>query len=708
MAEQEPQLKDPDAQKLHEDIVAVTRSIQRANRRNGNKQPEASADDKSAERVSAAQRIAAASQEKTPPKADTEQPVPNEDDGEQKTEDEPATPSPETEETPNEELLTHVKNEIAYYDRHIEYLQNRPLDAGLPREIMDARKELNTLRKKEQELEDVIQSLANGDNQQVDSNNQDNEDEQKAAPKASEPKLTRKEFVAKQEEEWGANDDIKPEGVHEGELTYEQYKAVRPKEGIYHESGRFHDTRTGKFASQQDYEKEVRSESDGQAADRTMRDYTAHEEALEEHEKIVDERAQTLRALTEGELLVRNNPDLQGLVIIGQELLGIGARPEGMSDEEYETRVKPRVKAKEHAFKTLLEYHKARGLDASALAYIDDSILKPLNGEESNKIKGSPYYNDEKVTITNLHDESSGSRTYSVERSDGSEEDVQSDQVEFRQEFDIPKEEKKGMFERLKGWWGKNREQIREYGGKAWFAAQWDKARSGVPDFFLNAGTHKEGMTPEQIERRRKVNRVTLIAGGSVLAVGGLVAAGMGVAKLGQMIAENADGLGNMAGSGLGGSGIDSDGAISSTQALQQQESIAPTQGLHDYDPTNAREIFDTGSLDQVQTPDTGSSSESVKIIGFDADYSDITVDNLSEQAQIPAEAFNIPKGMGGEKFMESIGLDARQWYNIEEQLLSQFGNDFYRMDSGHVGFSHSGQLSQGAVDFFTKLKQGG
>lgn len=62
--------------------------------------------------------------------------------------------------------------------------------------------------------------------------------------------------------------------------------------------------------------------------------------------------------------------------------------------------------------------------------------------------------------------------------------------------------------------------------------------------------------------------------------------------------------------------------------------------------------------------------------------------------------AFDIPRGSGGEALMNRLGVDPKQWYTFEDELLQKFPNDFYRMSDGHVGLMHPGEQSPSVIGF--------
>ena len=62
---------------------------------------------------------------------------------------------------------------------------------------------------------------------------------------------------------------------------------------------------------------------------------------------------------------------------------------------------------------------------------------------------------------------------------------------------------------------------------------------------------------------------------------------------------------------------------------------------------------------------------------------------------------FYVGSGEGGIEMFQSLGLNESNWYEVHQELLQNFPNDFYSMDGGtEVGMSHPGQLSIEAQQF--------
>jgi len=68
------------------------------------------------------------------------------------------------------------------------------------------------------------------------------------------------------------------------------------------------------------------------------------------------------------------------------------------------------------------------------------------------------------------------------------------------------------------------------------------------------------------------------------------------------------------------------------------------------------------------------------------------------------SNAWNIPKGSGGEALMERLGADKSTWYQHQNDFLNQFPSEAYRMPDGNVGFDDPGKLSNSAIKFWSKF----
>lgn len=64
---------------------------------------------------------------------------------------------------------------------------------------------------------------------------------------------------------------------------------------------------------------------------------------------------------------------------------------------------------------------------------------------------------------------------------------------------------------------------------------------------------------------------------------------------------------------------------------------------------------------------------------------------------------FNIPDGGGGEALMNRLNIDSSKWYDIQDELLDKFPDDFYRMSDGNVGIGNPGKQSDEIVKFISQ-----
>lgn len=80
-----------------------------------------------------------------------------------------------------------------------------------------------------------------------------------------------------------------------------------------------------------------------------------------------------------------------------------------------------------------------------------------------------------------------------------------------------------------------------------------------------------------------------------------------------------------------------------------------------------------------------------------------LPVESGQSSAGNSSDAWNIPSGRGGEAFMDRLGVDKGVWYEHQDEFLSKFPKEAYRMSDGNVGFSNTGRLSKDAIEFWSK-----
>lgn len=239
---------------------------------------------------------------------------------------------------------------------------------------------------------------------------------------------------------------------------------------------------------------------------------------------------------------------------------------------------------------------------------------------------------------------------------------------------------------KVTAWLSGERSKIQEHGGTAWFAAKWERAQQG-----FHTGAQRmlnwrvtETMPDDEKERIRKQNRLMFIAGSAaIIAVG--ISTAVGINEL--MDRGHGQDFPDLNGAN-GAIGFWPDGDPSPGD-ISPGASPEPTPA-----PGPSAEPTEPGESGEVAV---------VPLIGGE----DVSIDpNVLPTPEINSETFNIPQdGTGGEALLKSIGVEPKEWYKIEEKLLDQFPEHFYRMDDNHVGI-YAGQLPQDAQDIIKSLRQ--
>tara|TARA_Y100001970_G_scaffold280819_1_gene390430 strand:+ start:317 stop:1927 length:1611 start_codon:yes stop_codon:yes gene_type:complete len=192
--------------------------------------------------------------------------------------------------------------------------------------------------------------------------------------------------------------------------------------------------------------------------------------------------------------------------------------------------------------------------DKVAISFSEDAPSKPeplpVSAAEQAETTPEPenpavLYDGEPVTITGVYTNDAGEQVMAITLADASPLLVFERELEYPQpeaaepELEPAAEElqpevqlllKEGEEEKLleaeatpepeyhKEWQPVERYKFQEISGNTFWAAKWNAAQRGNPDFILNFGV-EETDTDFDIERKRQENRVILIAGGSALAV---------------------------------------------------------------------------------------------------------------------------------------------------------------------------------------------
>ncbi len=489
-----------------------------------------------------------------------------------------------------------------------------------------------------------------------------------AEPAAVSKPQPRKEFVKQQEELWGAKDDIKPEDVPEGELTYEQYLAQRPvaqDRDLYRANGRVRDVITGKSVKQATYEAKLNETSAESHYDQFEVD-AAHEEASVEDEAKNKEYDTSIRNDTEGEMLVKNDPRLQGLLSVGEEVLALYNNP--ARGEEFEEVIKPQLEAKKAIFNDLKELYESKNLDSRALNFITNKTYLRVEEPEKVPVEGSPYINGEKVKLLEFFDNTDeAQKAYTIEKPDGTIEAVYSNTVNFKREFTHEQPEKLSRMERFKNWFGKERQKIQEYGGYAYMGSLWNKAGN-----WLTSRNITEGMSDEEVQKQMNKNRRNNIMGLAALTVGAMVAQKFGVFE----------------GIGLD-ANIESAAAADSTA---MDTSVEVPAG-------NGTGVVENGSIASVDN------AEGYRALETEPSFADNGADAASEvNLGVYDPAYDVPKHGSGLQLFDKLELSDSTWYSNASSLVEKFPQDFKRVGTD-VQISHSGWLSPEARMYIESLR---
>jgi len=203
--------------------------------------------------------------------------------------------------------------------------------------------------------------------------------------------------------------------------------------------------------------------------------------------------------------------------------------------------------------------------------------------------------------------------------------------------------EKKSRVERVKDWFGKNKEAHKDKFSTAYWAARFSTAWNSMLDYRTN-----EDMSDAEIDRIRNINRKSFIIGSAAIGVLGLI--GLGVSINESINADtapvgNADGLG----------------------------ALAP----------------DPNSLEATAAANAAAEA----------------AQHAAEAEAATTALFDIPRGQGGLELFKNLGIDPSQWAANAPNFPSMFPNDFVAMDGGGVGIKHSGWISPEAQEFIKSLR---
>jgi hypothetical protein len=450
-----------------------------------------------------------------------------------------------------------------------------------------------------------------------------------------------------------AEPSLEQEPVAEGPITFEQYMAQRP----------------------------ARKEGDlGFVSDKILDDALKSIE-VETEDDSEAKFQKVSRDIAEGELLVQASPRLKGMYALGIEMLALSNSDH--ESDEYETSVMPLLEAKMAMYDDLTDYYQEKGIDNRALDYIHEKTVMLVDDPEYESKVGAPYFGDEKITILEVVENADEDlKAYTIEKADGSIEAVYAKDVLFKLEEKQPLEEVQpeeqsletekpedqlsednqleaepelSRFEKVKQFFGKERQKVQEFGGLNYMGELWSQAGSWLTSLHIT-----ETMTEEQVEEQKHVNRRNLLIGAAATVAAVYVARNLGV---------YIDGLDGSSSSAMltdpsNMSGTEGSGVTETHGSIASMENAAPE--------APAPSFFDSGA--DVQTP---------------------TIDNA---------VYDIPSGSGGLDLFSNAGLNADSWYDNAQSLADKFPNDFNRVGSD-VRIAHSGWLSPEARAYIESLK---
>lgn len=525
------------------------------------------------------------------------------------------------------------------------------------------------------------------------------------------------EGILNQEEAFGKYDEnVTPA---EGEFTYSDYLSARPRE-LTNEGGVIRDAESGKFGSseafsrqnesQQDYYDRVGglvNEGEWEAPDyenmgvaqlakevskaRALGDKAAADEAVEAaiNHLTIDAMKDDSESSADAQARFESEVSRFEQLIDRFSQAGVESAAESSAVENpgaIEPAKAPRAaevsvsesSVPEASAKSLAGVESAGPAEAVKSEEVESKDDAEAESEPESESEPKPLfteveYNGEKYALGDVFISPSGEKVAKIYNSDGtpmfvSEDDIKP--VEARQPskdlvvlekrelvtVDQEKSEREASaLEKLKGWFKKERKAFQTYGGSAYWGHKWDRAKAGFKDKVLDFGVTEE-MEDDEKDRLRKRNRVAVIAGGSLLAVGAIYMFSQAISG------DEASSVNELSGSsGAGGGGAESGSGV-------QEAMSDELKGVLNHE--NA-----TGAGTEIGSGD------------------------------LYLEPVTIERGMGGEELFQNMGLDKADWYTYQNDLLKKFPDDFYRMTDGHVGLMYAGDLPTDVQQYIESLK---
>lgn len=509
-------------------------------------------------------------------------------------------------------------------------------------------------------------------------------------------------FQVQQNEAFGKYDEA-PAVRNPGELTHSEYHAQRPSDGIVREGSRLRDTRTGSFASTEDY-LDQRGDGNKVARDKHYDEVNGlnvktTEAFGNEAEKpdytsmgaseLADRVAQALHA---GDVTkaaeVHAAFETNSLEKVTRPGSNMGEVDHQRAMDRFNKLIGDAVaagpKTEREKYETVAERPRYEEMDIDALVFATAKAMEVgdrAEVEEIRKAYETPFLEEVTRPGSTLdpaeHEAVMERFDKLVEAAIAYERIKNPDRAaELDKANKIVAKNERGpnVLDKAKAWWGKSREWAKSNFRPALMMAWW-QTKGG-----LNLGV-KDGMDPTQIENIRKRNRLVLSYGRLALGVAAVVGIGYGI------------GFHNGMNETAAAVAPDIDGANGGGEAFSTEDQAA---------------------IDAL-TPGT-SANETVPVVAdrfeaqLDANVGDRFEEQLAaEQAAVPSievdPAFNVGDGEGGYELFNNLGIDTAKWDANAESFLTNYPNDFKRLPDGTVGLAHQGLLSVPAQDAINALK---
>ncbi|MDB5159871.1 MAG: hypothetical protein JWO99_134 [Candidatus Saccharibacteria bacterium] len=492
--------------------------------------------------------------------------------------------------------------------------------------------------------------------------------------------------------------------VHRGEYSHESYHVQRPSEGIIRDGDVLRQvggSKNGDFASVADYEAQTGS---------------THDQPLEYYDKVngIEDNAEYVAPdyenMTVPELAlatakansIGDKAEADQIRAVFEHLLMIAATDPGneskTSDEDYQKE----LERFDHLVELAVKQQESKNPDAAvgdALAdknerraeaeakgepfdedegedpagktesektdaeKADDETKgektnKPETGENGErKVGDKAIFEGEEVTITDVYKTSDGKVAYDLLKADGAHALMGADKVTFTDET----AEKESVAEKAKAFWKKGKNFIAEKLTIGYMATKW-----AIEDSIINRGIDPLTTNFEDAEKIKHRRRIALVAGTAAVLV---------------ILAVTRD----IHGFGGGGGAHVADALPTPT----------PTPSASEVPTSDGSEFM----LPQTpHTPELNPNDPAFTLTPVDQAPAAPTPDVLSAAPSADALSnpnFTITRGEGGLKLFNRLGIDPGKWAANATRLLQQHGEDFYPMDGGGIGISHSGALSE-------------